>query len=585
MSKNLEKNLYLTYAFDCSFCSCFLPKDAALTTVFVPAGILGFFNVVLFLRIFCLIQRIPSPAPSSATVKTADEPGLEETLDNEIQLLSSNQMTNSGTDTTTRGSNQSSSPFTSHPGPVDKVYGPGSQLFAVILTLVLYCSTWLAGAFAVALPVENVLPHHDIMFQCLYAVLASALGAFILLFYCVGRKDIRRSCCSKWSLLSRWKYVPANGDTMSKSPLEEPAVSEIPLGVETVSLADKSVNSNGMDGSKASSTAAVPHPNSGLEPSFTAVVDSSIFYNPHQNGIAKKYWERSKKKRAVQLRKEVVGGAPVDDIELLGTRNGSVTTGQGIGCVPLRFCTDLEVQIEQPNTAGNEKLPPTSKTDRPSLPALLPLSSLELHLNNEGSENFDTTSKLNPRPLSTDLERSAVSSQNELGNLPNGIKRSRLSTEGMLNLNRTCDGFHEPIENGFLEQLELRIPPQTVVSRELPPKSDVRVKAKNVGLVQNVANASASYDEKTSLTVVSDRRDDDLNGNKDSGGLCVKRSGPSECELSSKNAVQTGSGPSPSSADSKETKSPANASTLSEDGALDIWEEQQKNELKIETSV
>lgn len=564
------------------FYSCFLPKDAALTTVFVPAGILGFFNVVLFLRIFCLIQRIPSPTPSSTTMKTADEPGLEETQDNEIQLLSSNhQMTNSGTDTTTHGSNHSSSPFTSNSGPVDKVYDPGSQLCAVILILVLYCSTWLAGAFAVTLPVENVLPHHDIMFQCLYAVLASALGAFILLFYCVGRKDIRRSCCSKWSLLNKWKYVPANGDTVSKSPLEEPAVSEIPLGAETVSLADKSVNSNGVDGSKASSTAAVPHPNAGLEPAaFTAVVDSSIFYNPHQNGIAKKYWERSKKRRAVQLRKEVVVGAPVDNIELLGTRNGSVTMGQGIGCVPGGFCVDLEVQIEQPNPTGNERLPPVSKTDRPPLPALLPLSSLELHLNNEVLENLVTTSKLNPRPLSTDLERSAVSSQNELRNLPNGIKRSRLSTEGMLNLNRTCDSFHEPIENGFLEQLELRIPSQTVLVKELPSKSDVRMKVKNVGLVQNLANASASCDEKTSLTVVSDQRDDDLNGNKDSGDQCVKRTG-----TSSKKVVQTGSGPSPSSINSQEPKSPVSASTLSEDGALDVWEEQQKVDLKVETSV
>lgn len=557
-------------------------------TVFVPAGILGFFDLLLFLRIFCLIQRTPSPTPSPATGKTSvDEADAEDLQENEMQLLSSNQTTNSGTDTT-HGSSHSVSPLGC--GHVDEAYCPGSQLCALLSILLLYCSMWMAGAFAVTLPFSSVLPHHDIVFQCLYAVLASALGAFMLVFYCVGRKDVRASCCSNSSKINEWKYVPANGNLSPGCTAEDPVVSEVLPTAENVSLTSRSVRSNGIDASKIS-VAATPHSVVLAEPStFTTVVDSSIFYNPHQNGIAKKYWERSKRKRAVQLRKEVIGGsADEDSLEL---RNGGLYTEHLAGESPKN--ADLEIvkieiqSNEQPNEltrCKNHEVLESNCNQKPPLPILSPL----FQQSKETVESLSSTPKSQLDSMQG-CEKSTPQTHTEPSNLPNGNKRGRPPSGVMLNTNRVRNSLHEPtpLDNGFLEQLELRIPQNASQTSSLATVSPNR--DKNQDLLPNIDNIASPCDEKQSpstaaISVWGQR--DDLNGNKDSSRLPTKQSGTLNAEdRCEKVPVQTESnGCVNSELDPGKVVCSLGDGSSSEHGVLDIWVEQQKTDLKKETCV
>lgn len=558
-------------------------------TVFIPAGILGFFDLLLFLRIFCLIQRTPSPTPSPATGKTSvDE--AEDLQENEMQLLSSNHTTNSGTDTT-QGSSHSVSPLGG--GHVDEAYCPGSQLCALLSILLLYCSMWMAGAFAVTLPFSSVLTHHDIVFQCLYAVLASALGAFMLVFYCVGRKDVRASCCSNSGMTSEWKYVPANGKLSPSCPAEDPLVSEVHATAENVSLTSRSIRSNGIDASKISSIAATPHSVVHAEPStFTTVVDSSIFYNPHQNGIAKKYWERSKRKRAVQgLRKEVIGGsADEDSLELT---NGGLHPKPLAGYSPKN--ADLEVvtmEIRSNEQSGdltrckNPEVLESHCTEKPPLPMLSPL----FQQSKETVECLSSTPKSQLDSLHV-CEKSTSQKCTEPSSLPNGNKRGRPPSGVTLNTNRVRNSQHEPapLDNGFLEQLELRIPQnasQTLSSANVSPNRD-----KNQDLLPNIDNIASPCDGKQSPSTAASSmlgQQDDLNGNKDSNRLSTKQSGlPNTEDWCEKVPLQTESS---GCVNSKHSPGKVVCSLgdggSSEQGVLDIWVEQQKTDLnKKETSV
>ena len=273
-----------------------------MLTCFVPAGVLIFINVLIAFRICCLLRE--PVCTNSVQRNPFDDPDTEETHDNEIEILSSGQNQRD------YRSVQSDSPAPSAERPVselDPVYRPWVQLIAAVFLLLLFCLMWASAAFVIVPPFE--FARHTVVYQCFYAVLAAILGLFFVLYYCMCRSDIQSAClCRKQSSSSessRWQYVKAtNGNTLHGSGklhengsamcnvrgLDE---SSVVLAAESLSLAAKSAHSDTDHGASTKVSG----------PQFTApdvaVPECVAFYNPRQNGVARKYWERSRKKRAM----------------------------------------------------------------------------------------------------------------------------------------------------------------------------------------------------------------------------------------------------------------------------------------------
>jgi len=193
--------------------------DAAILTLFVPAAILGVIDVILFLRIFCLISshqpRTPtshlSPTtttqhlpPHSKQGRTPDMNGGSsptsehdiDTDDRNKELLPSNHNSSVNFSPLNQRLASSFTPSSNQPlvdsyaefvtssnhsdsasgggaphrsvdgggggGPTDLMavlpdtaYRPMSHLLASVVILLLYCATWTAGALAIALPFSD----------------------------------------------------------------------------------------------------------------------------------------------------------------------------------------------------------------------------------------------------------------------------------------------------------------------------------------------------------------------------------------------------------------------------------------------
>ena len=263
-----------------------------MLTFFIPAGVLGFIDCVLFFRIGCLIQSLSTL--NSATIESSNNE-TEELHENEIELLPAQTIP---TNNVPSASLNSSSPLATSTNSLDVVYCPCSQLCATVAMLLLYCATWTTGALSIALPLSSFLNYNEIIFQCLYAVLATAFGAFLFVYYCVGRKDVRAVCLRRRSVTNgNWKYVPANAEA-PPMPLMNGHVTQPDVVGETLSLTSRSVRSNVESDHKQPLAVMKTCAQQVTEdPSFAPVQDCSMFYNPRQNNIAKKYWERTKKKR------------------------------------------------------------------------------------------------------------------------------------------------------------------------------------------------------------------------------------------------------------------------------------------------
>ena len=389
--------------------------DAALLTFFIPAGVLGFIDLLLFLRIVCLLNSLEHTAAAKLHLNDIDA-DTEEIHDNEINMLhpaACQRLVSTTTPGGSQDSNQSESPLARASGALDPVYHPVHQLHGAAALFLLYCATWTAGAFATSPPFAKSLPHHEVLFPCLYAVLASSLGAFLLVFYCVGRKDLRTAWRRSSDDSSRWQYVKANGNppqTMATILTTTNGHVMSDTAGETVSLASKSVHSHHLDfeppkASSSSATASLTIVN--LVDASVGAPDcaaAAVFYNPRQNGVARKYWERSKKKRNTggNLCKEV-GGA-VKNVhscdEVTSSQNGdscSVTANGGERLT-------VEVQMASPRhcTPSPSFATSCSPLSPTSIKHCIPASSSsERH--RKSSPNADHRGRLLPilTPLST----------------------------------------------------------------------------------------------------------------------------------------------------------------------------------------
>lgn len=275
---------------------CFLAWDPSLGAFYGPVGLLVIFNLVFFLRISCIIQGSTNNLNESNHTEDINELELAHNGDDnntEIQALTQtnnqrNVEPSLGDDSETRSLVSS---------VADQEKRPQSQLYAVISILFLFIVFWVCGAVAVAEPFKSIIPMQELIFSYLYGLTCAIFGIFMLCYFCLSRKD----SCSSWkrfflcekhplydmsyevtdhSALSNGHVIQANGnlDPAVKSynitqemPNESAKQSNINLvPANSSSLIEDSINDGAHDG------------------------NMKVFYNPKQNGVAKKFWEKQR---------------------------------------------------------------------------------------------------------------------------------------------------------------------------------------------------------------------------------------------------------------------------------------------------
>ncbi|XP_041979771.1 adhesion G protein-coupled receptor A2 [Aricia agestis] len=161
------------------YSQCFLSTAPALSSLFIPGGMLLMFLLILYLLIRCTIRNM--------NVQLSE--GTQATENVDLEMWEPNQ--------TTDGTERRSIKSVLDSEVEDVEHTPIIQLRAQVIVLCLYISVWTCGAIAVYRPLPAYLPYQEDICSIIYAVCATVLGTFILFFYGIARSDVR----AQWSLI------------------------------------------------------------------------------------------------------------------------------------------------------------------------------------------------------------------------------------------------------------------------------------------------------------------------------------------------------------------------------------------------
>lgn len=186
----------------------------------------------------------------------------------------------------------------------DTEYKPVAQLTGIILFLMLYLLMWTSGAFSIALQSQTDMEKMDVILSSLYMILCIILGIFLLVFYCLARNDTRKT----WSCRKPEDYYqPPRSNTNINVITHANAHHSLKREEDSCSgsMKDDANQSNPLlqimqyhkQNSMMTHSVAGSHSRGG-DPSIQGVSDDvSAFYNPRQNGVAKRYWEKKRTSR------------------------------------------------------------------------------------------------------------------------------------------------------------------------------------------------------------------------------------------------------------------------------------------------
>lgn len=197
---------------------CFLAWGPSLGAFYAPCVVLVAILGVFCLLTHCMLKSVVGPATySEAAATTTDTTELE--LLDQASPNSENPTTHSG-HTSTHLTDHHHHPHSQHnhhnnhhstehrlndddelsigvsesSGSVyDTHHSPLTQLRSHEVTLILFVLTWASAAITTAAPFDLVIPYHTTIFSLVYAVCATSLGAFVFLFFCFGRTDVKEA--------------------------------------------------------------------------------------------------------------------------------------------------------------------------------------------------------------------------------------------------------------------------------------------------------------------------------------------------------------------------------------------------------
>ena len=288
MKTNLTEPLYF-------HCSCFLAWDPSLGAFYGPVSLLLVFNIIFFLRISCIIKETKNNLNESDHTEEVNDIELTQGLDDtntEIQAL-----TQPRSNIESRNNEEDMDTASLVSSVMDQEKRPASQLYALVALLLLYMLFWACGAIAVAEPLASLIPHQVLIFSYLYGCTCAVFGIFMLSYFCLSRKDSCSSwrrffCCEQQPLLDM-RYQNDNDVRMGNGHVVQGNGSVVtePM-IKTLNI----TNDMSIDGSKQSNINLVPaNTSSVMEESVISAPDNvKIFYNPKQNGVAKKFWDKQR---------------------------------------------------------------------------------------------------------------------------------------------------------------------------------------------------------------------------------------------------------------------------------------------------
>lgn len=161
-----------------SYTHCFMDSSSELGALYLPALILIFFLLIMFICIrFHLRNRV--------ICNTHLSEGTEAL---EIDLLESNNAVNAARSIR---SVRSLSTQPTNSSVDDLEASPRTQLKSYIIVLVLYLLTWVSAGMAVSIPFNERLIYEEEIFSVGFAMFATFLGCFIMFFYGIARSDVR----------------------------------------------------------------------------------------------------------------------------------------------------------------------------------------------------------------------------------------------------------------------------------------------------------------------------------------------------------------------------------------------------------
>ncbi|KAK6493585.1 adhesion G protein-coupled receptor A3-like [Huso huso] len=157
---------------------CWMAWEPSLGAFYGPAGFVIFINCMYFLSIFIQLKRHPERKYE-----------LKEPAEEQQRLATNEHGETNLTDSLSQGNDSVVSVST-----LENEHTFQAQLLGASLTLLLFVALWFFGALSVSLDYPM-----DLVFSCLFGLVALGLGAFLVAHHCVNREDVRRywiaACC------------------------------------------------------------------------------------------------------------------------------------------------------------------------------------------------------------------------------------------------------------------------------------------------------------------------------------------------------------------------------------------------------
>ncbi|KAK6177945.1 hypothetical protein SNE40_012804 [Patella caerulea] len=300
---------------------CFLAWEPSLGAFYGPITLLVVLNLIFFLRISCVIRGANGNA-------SEQEDCTEELHVNEIELVPSQADTNLEVQTLTPrrqrierervkdDDDDEEDDNESTLSVMDQERRPITQLRAIVAMLFLYILAWVCGAIAVAKPFKSIIPYQELIFSYLYGATSTALGVFMVVYFCLSRQDSRLSWKRFFGCTSPELYsMPVNTEPPAPTPPQVngniiKSSSNMNLSTHSQKSTNiekaNSMKQNQNTQSKQSNINLVPQTNSSVtEVSINSGSENlPSFYNPRQNGAAKKFWDKNKHKQGKVMNKD-----------------------------------------------------------------------------------------------------------------------------------------------------------------------------------------------------------------------------------------------------------------------------------------
>lgn len=370
-----------------TICSCFLDWEPSLGAFYVPVALLVAWNLVLFMRISCIVKSI------SDVESEAGNGNDTEIHTNEIEILPSQPDTIISTTRkisfkTNNSINNSSGSGGGHHGRYsrassekddeedvvsntsipDQERSRTSQLRSLVVILFLFLTMWMCGGLAVAKPFHLVIPHLEIIFSYIYGLMSSLFGVFMIVYFCFSRKDSWQS----WERIGSCtapEPVTASVEVTEK-PVELPKASQpLPNGiiVKSNSTSNLSVNSQkssnitkaynmkNISNSKQSNINLIM-PNSSDTSYGSAQEQFPNFYNARQNGAAKKFWHKNRHHSKIlnkdinrELHSSLTDNSAVEQSNRLSNDTSSDAN--------THLSIEIQIQAKEGSFSGSKEIP------------------------------------------------------------------------------------------------------------------------------------------------------------------------------------------------------------------------------------